>query len=65
MSGSNVVQSVLSGINLTTSWTNVDSINSRLSDGSYIIQITYASCIYTGVFSYVATGTVEDEIILH
>ena len=56
----------LSGVDLTTSWSNVDNLSTRLTEsGSYIIQITYASCIYTGTFSYVQRGTVDDEIILH
>lgn len=66
-SGSNIKTATLSSVSLTTDWTNVDSLTSRFSndDGSYMIQITYASCIYTGVFSYVSTNTIEDEIVLH
>lgn len=50
---------------LTTSWANIDNLTNKLTDGSYILQVTYASCIYTGAFSYVSGGTVEDEIVLH
>lgn len=52
---------------LTTSWTEIDNLTTKLTegDGSYMLQVTYASCIYTGTFSYVSGGTVEDEIVLH
>lgn len=61
------ISASLSNINLTTSWADVDNLNTRLTsgNGSYVIQITYASCIYTGTFSYIQGGAVEDEIILH
>ena len=58
----------LSNIALTGNWTNVDNLSTRLgnSGGSYIIQITYGSQLYTGVFSYIINGyDTDDEIILH
>lgn len=58
----------LSSISLQTSWSNIDNLNTRLStaDGSYALQITYGSRIYTGIFSYTHNGyDIDDEIILH
>lgn len=64
---SDTYSALLSSISLTTEWTNVDSLSTRLAnkDGSYMVQITYAACVYTGVFSYVSTDTIEEEILLH
>lgn len=58
----------LTGVSLTTQWTNIDNLTNRqtMDNGSYIVQITYGSCIYTGIFSYAVNGyDIDDEIILH
>lgn len=60
--------STLSSVSLSTDWSNVDNLSNKLSnkDGSYLIQITYGSKMYTGYFSYISTGVnTDDEIILH
>lgn len=51
---------------LDTSWSNWYQFpGSMVNDSSYILQLTYGGCIYTGYFSYVSGGAVQDEIVLH
>ena len=64
----NTISSTLSNIDLISQWSNVEDLTTRLgnNDGSYIIQITYGSRIYTGYFSYVSDSSgIEEEILLH
>lgn len=67
-SADNTISSTLSNIDLISQWSNVEDLTTKLGndDGSYIIQITYGSRIYTGYFSYVSDSSgVEEEILLH
>lgn len=64
----NTITSTLSNVDLISQWSNVEDLTTKLgnNDGSYIIQITYGSRIYTGYFSYVSDSSgVEEEILLH
>lgn len=65
---SNVTSATISSLSLTRNWTNADNLTTRLdtNDGSYLLQITYGSQLYTGVFSYIKAGeNTDDEIALH